>query len=345
MSKSYLGEIFEQPGIIERIPQNFSAELIAELTGVRSQIERGEIDRVILTGMGGSLHGVYALWMLLSKTTNVPAAIWDSSELVQQAPRVITEKSAVIAVSQSGESVELVKIAELSRRPKVAISVTNSDENKLARWADISILTLAGPENTASTKSYTAGLATLHILGQILVEGDAADASAQLVATAEKVDAYLQCWKSSIEGVVDFLGANNAITFIGRGYSVASALMSALLTQEASKLPCMAHSGGQFRHGPLELVREGFSSILFPGGPATVEINKKTARAISSLGGKCLWIAPNGAPVDLDDNTRLLTVPDVDEALLPVLEILPIQVLQIPLAIARNFEPAAFLNA
>ena len=149
--------------------------------------------------------------------------------------------------------------------------------------------------------------------------------------------------KQSAE-LLAFIGHDMPITFIGRGGSYASAMMAALVTAEAAKAPTQALSGGQFRHGPLELVRAGFRSVMFMGHGATRDLNIKTAADIEGFGGRCLIIEPHDAATSQSAEIRTMSLPTVAEGLLPVLEILPIQFLMVPMAIARGFEPAKFLN-
>jgi glucosamine--fructose-6-phosphate aminotransferase (isomerizing) len=120
--------------------------------------------------------------------------------------------------------------------------------------------------------------------------------------------------------------------------------MAALVTAEAAKAPTVAMTGGQFRHGPLELVREDFRAVMFMGHGETRALNRKTAEDIAGFGGRCLIIAPADAMVPESANIRTLVLPSVPDALLPALEIIPIQLLMVPMAVARGFEPAKFLN-
>ena len=139
------------------------------------------------------------------------------------------------------------------------------------------------------------------------------------------------------------LGHDAPLTVIGRGDSFATAAMAALLIEEAAKLSCEPLTGGQFRHGPLELVREGFRAVVFTGdGPARPLTEALVAR-IAELGGRVVSIGT--APGAASDAVLPLALPKVAPGLLPIVEILPVQYLVIPLAIARGFEPAAFLNA
>ncbi len=344
MSQSYLDEIAEQPSAIRKLPRLITPGLVAEVQVIRAAIDSGEVRHVILTGMGGSLFSAYGTWQRLSQSLPVPVSLWDTSELIQQAPAVLRPGAMVIAISQSGESVELRRMTELDAGVSVKAAITNTRDNTLARWASLALATEAGPEQTVSTKTYTAGLVALYIFERLLIgEGDAL--AAEIAALADTVEAVLDVMPGKLDETLAYLGHDLPLTFIGRGGSYASAMMAALVTAEAAKAPTQALSAGQFRHGPLELVREDFRSVLFLGGPgATLDLNLKTVADVARFGGRCLVIAPENAAAALPDNEQKLLLPTVAEGLLPVLEILPIQLLMVPMALARGFEPAKFLN-
>jgi glucosamine--fructose-6-phosphate aminotransferase (isomerizing) len=343
VSQSYLDEIAEQPAAIRKLDRFITPALIADARAIRAAIDKGDVRQVILTGMGGSLFSAYGTWLRLSQALPVPVSLWDTSELIQQAPALLRSGTMVIAISQSGESVELCRMTELDAGVSIKVAITNTRDNTLARWATLALATEVGPEQTVSTKTYTAGLATLYILERLLI-GDG-DALAEEVGTlADAVETLLAALPAKLDEMHAFLGHEEPLTFIGRGASYISAMMAALVTAEAAKAPTQAFSGGQFRHGPLELVRDGFRSMLFLGCPgASLDLNLKTVADINRLGGRCLVVAPESTAQAVS-GSPVLSVPTVAEGLLPVLEILPIQLLMVPMALARGFEPAQFLN-
>lgn len=342
MSDAYLAEIAEQPGILDRLGQVFDATWGEALAQVHADLGTGRFDRVILTGMGGSLHGAHPAHLSLSRALSIPVLLWESGELTQQAPSAVTARTLMIAISQSGESGEVRRLTESATRPACIISITNGPDNALARWADIAVATHAGPERTASTKTYTAGLAAAHLVVAHLT-GKPQDAAADVRALSRTVADLIQSLPSEVEAAARHLGHTAPLTVIGRGDSYASAAMAALLTEEAAKLPCEALTGGQFRHGPLELVRGGFRAIVYLGEGAARPLTEALVARIAALGGRVVAIGTN--PGAASEAVLAVTLPDVPAGLLPVVEILPVQFLVIPLALARGFEPAAFLNA
>lgn len=342
MSDAYLAEIAEQPGILDRLGEVFDATCGEPLAKVRADLQAGRFDRVVLTGMGGSLHGAYPAHLALSRALAIPVLLWESGKLTQQAPGTVTARTLLIAISQSGESGEVRRLTEAATRPACVISITNGAGNALANWADIAIATHAGPERTASTKTYTAGLAAAHLVAAHLT-GKAQGAADEVRALSRTVAELIARLPADAEAAARHLGHTAPLTVIGRGDSYASAAMAALLTEEAAKLPCEALTGGQFRHGPLELVRDGFRAILYLGEGAARPLTEALVDRIAALGGRVVAIGTNPGPAS--DAVLPLALPEVSPGLLPVLEILPVQFLVIPLAIARGFEPAAFLNA
>ena len=292
--------------------------------------------------MGGSLHGAHPAHLALSRALSIPVLLWESGELTQQAPDTVTTRTLLIAISQSGESGEVRRLTEASTRPACVISITNGADNALARWADIAVATHAGPERTASTKTYTAGLAAAHLVVAHLT-GKAQGAANDVRALSRTVADLIKRMPVEAEAAARHLGHTAPLTVIGRGDSYASAAMAALLTEEAAKLSCEALTGGQFRHGPLELVRGGFRAIVYLGEGAARPLTEALVDRIAALGGRVVAIGTNPGPAT--DAVLPIALPQVAAGLLPVLEILPVQFLVIPLAIARGFEPAAFLNA
>lgn len=342
-AKNFLADIREQPAAIRRAWAGVTPPHLAQITNLRVALADGRIRHVILTGMGGSYFSAYGSWQRLAARLAVPVSLWDSSELIQQAPELIRGDTLVIAISQSGESVELQRLTQIAARPYFALTITNAATNTLAGWADCAIATEAGKEDAVSTKTYIAGFVALLAVEQALLgTGDLTEDS--ITALAATTTSQLDAFDSLAHAALDFLGSQSPLNYIGRGASFSSAAMAALMTVEATKLDSTALTGGQFRHGPLELVRDGFRAVLFLGSGAERELNEITALDIARFGGRCLVIATN-PPASLQrEGIMILALPDVAPALLPVLEIIPLQFLMVPLAIARGFTPAVFLN-
>ena len=345
MTVSYLDEIMQQPVMLAALAKGLPQDTEQELAQAKLDLQSGAFDRVLLTGMGGSLHGAYPLYLQLTRSLAVPVILMDTSELIQQTPEAISERCLMIAISQSGESGEIVELTRIApRRPSSVISVTNLAGNTLANWADIRLLSNAGPELTVSSKSYTGGLACLHLLGAALA-GALPQAKKELARAASACSELLANWEPRVSALTAFLDPKAPVVFVGRGKSLASAQIAALLTQEAAKLPCCALSGGQFRHGPIELVRPGFTMVTFLGDRKTRDIDTAIIEKVLGSGGRVVAVTPAASALPEAEGLRVLTYPDVPIPLNPIMEAVLVQVLQIPLAAARGFKAGKFLNA
>ena len=318
MTASYLDEILEQPAMLAALSHGPDEETVEELREISSRLSGGEFDRVLLTGMGGSLYGSYPLYLQLSQSLSVPVCLVDTSELVQQFPDVISRRSLMIATSQSGESGEIVELTKLPGiRAATTISVTNELKNSLANWADVRLASMAGPEMTVSSKSYTGGFACQHLLGAAL-RGGLPQACKEIAHAAASCNEMLKDWQQGLSCVAQFLDPQAPLIYVGRGKSFGSAQTAALLTQEAAKLHCTALSGGQFRHGPIELVRSGFQMVIFLGDLKTRDIDMALIQKLTSLGGKVVAVAPAASAPAEAAGLHVYSYPDVALPLTPM---------------------------
>ena len=342
MSSRYLDEIMEQPDALHRAVANYAANQ-PDLGRVAQAIRSNQYRQVVLTGMGISYHGCYPTWLRLSRH-GILTAWWDASELVHYAPRALTSDTLLIVVSQSGESAELKRLIELDARPGMVVSITNGRDNSVVRWSDLPLSTEAGRETAVSTKTYVTGMALLHLLGTQLLGGDIEEARAELHGVADRVGEFLDGWESTLRSPTDFLGQCDALAFLARGSSLASALAGALMAAEATRILGTVLSSAQFRHGPVEAVREGYRAIMFAGNDANSHLNYEMADYIAACGGKTLVITPTPRKRRLPSGVAELAIAEAGPEVLPILEIIPIQLLTITLAHAKGYEPAAFIN-
>lgn len=343
MASRFRDEIFEQPEALRRCVECYPGEH-ATLAELPHLLTTGAFRQIILTGMGSSLHACYPLWLVLNAQCAVPAVQWDTSELVHHASTALDDRTLLIAVSQSGETVEIQRLAQLDRRPGLVVAVSNGVDNTLAKWSDIVIDTGAGEEAAVSTKTYVTTLAALYLLGTGMSGWDLNAAGERVLQVAAEVDHWLDDWQLRMQEAVDFLGECDNLAFMGRGVSMASVRTGSLITMESSKLFCLGLSSGQFRHGPLELAGAGFKSVVFAGHPPTRALNEKLALEIAGYGGKVLLIT-SASLAEPTANILQVRIPRSEAGLSPIFEIVPIQFLATVLATARGVEPATFRHA
>lgn len=340
MTNRYLEEIFEQPYALRRAVDGYS-QPEAQLQPLSNWITSGKIDHVILTGMGASLYSCYPLWLTLSMG-KIPATLWDTSELINFGSDILTPKTLLIVVSQSGESAEIKRLVEMDRPVAFMIAVTNQAQSTLSKRADIVIDIRAGEEATVSTKTYLTSLAVLHLLGEQISSGNLQTEKQEIVRIADKLETYLKDSRAIISKAAAFLEAPKQLAVLGRGFSMASAQTASLILEEASRIFSFGLTAAQFRHGPRELMQPEFRSIIFGGASNTHHLNQQLALEIADHSRYVVLITPESwAP----ENPHILTIeiPKVSSRLLPMVEIVPIQLLTIPLAEALGSTAGIFL--
>lgn len=219
---------------------------------------------VVYSGMGTSLSTGWAAASALARsgvlTFSLPA-----SELLHLRWPGIPEGARMVAVSQSGESVETVKLCQLLRtqRPDVRIlAVTNHADSSLADAAHLTISTELGPERAPSTMTYAATMVVQDALATLFAAGGAAaelggDFTGKVDRAAEEVSRLLARDAGTDATVNDWAAGQDRLVVVGRGAALTAAKVSCLILKESALFSSEALESGDFRHGPLELARPG----------------------------------------------------------------------------------------
>ena len=336
MSKLH-DEIWEQPEALHRTLDEIGPAL-DELKPIAARLRNGNVERVILTGMGSSLNATYPAMTFMAEH-GITAISLDASELLHYHFPLADEKSALVAVSQSGRSVEICALAERLTGKIPLIGITNEPESPLAKSSDIVIGIQAGEEETVSSKTYTCTVATLNLAARVLSNVPTEPAFSSLRRAADVIADGLTEWSDAMPNVIEHVIGCRYLIFLGRGPSYASAMTGALVVKETAKLPAEGMSGGLFRHGPLELTSGDLGVFTFAGRGRTRELNLRLAHDIVALGGQVVTLGNSDRPVD---GALTLDVPLDDEWALPVAEIVPIHIFAADLAARLGLEVGKF---
>jgi glucosamine--fructose-6-phosphate aminotransferase (isomerizing) len=328
---SFLSEIAGQPDAMRR-----AAAGIAEQHDAMERLRAAarEADAIVFTGMGSSYDACYSPVTQLA-SQGVRTSMVDSAELLHFRLASVGAGTLLVAVSQSGESAELVRLAEaLTTRPAAArptlVSVTNGTDNTLARAASIAVDTRAGEEHGPSTMTFAAALVALCAVAG---DGDgtaaAADSMQRLLATPEDDAADLAGW----------FGDRSVLALLGRGCARAAAEMGALTLKEAAQLPAESLQTAQFRHGPLELAGPQLAAMVFATESRTRHLDMGLAGELVAAGSPVLVVTQDG---EAPDGARSLAVGPLATGIAPAVAILPAQLLAWRLAAERGRTPGEF---
>jgi glucosamine--fructose-6-phosphate aminotransferase (isomerizing) len=275
--------------------------------------------------MGSSYHALHPLSQQLI-AASFTAVMEETSELIYHKARWIDSSSLIVAVSQSGQSVEIQRLLEINGGRAPIVAVTNTPGSPLARQADATVLTHAGAEASVSCKTYVTGLMALHWLGDLLCGHHLDDTHAQLEPAAVTAGEYLSHWKDHVERLLGKVTGVRNVFLTGRGVSLAAAGTGALIIKESTSTPAEALSCAAMRHGPIEMAGPATFVVVFAGPESTRVLNLRLLDELMALGAPA-ELAGGDAPT---------------EAVRPILEILPVQMLTLALAAAAGRQPGRF---
>ncbi len=330
----YINDILHQPEALGDTLSALSPRPDDRIDRLADRLGDGSLKRLILTGMGSSYHALHPLRLTLIERGLYPE-MFETSELIHFAPRALTPETLIIAVSQSGYSAEILRLLELTKGSVPVLGVTNTPDSPLAHKAEALMTTQAGNEATVSCKTYLATLAALTVLGDLLTHQDPQPTFLELEAAVEATSAYLSRWENYLESAIESLESIRHLILTGRGPSLAAAGTGGLITKEAAHFPTEGMSSAAFRHGPFEMVSPTLLTLIFEGSGAGRALNAGLAEDICKAGGRA-------ETVKRGTGESLYTLPEVSDTGLPILEILPVQVLTVALAVRNNHKPGVF---
>ncbi len=290
--------------------------------------------RIIYAGVGSGLNAtIPACTYLMSHA--IPAQYIDATEAVYELFPGIKGGTLVLN-TRSGETVELVKLAEMARKAGIpTVAVTNEPGSTVGRMADICIQTYSRWDDLVVISAYGGMLATELILASYvagepeLMLGNLRSAASQMQTTIDLALENRQ--KASV-----LFGGSDPVYLLGRGASTASAFAGALVLEEMSRKVSVPMAGGLFRQGPIEVVDDRFRAIVFEGAGQPSLLNVSLGHDLESMGARIYWIG----------RTRILgalnlKLPELPGHILPLLEVIPAQLLAFDLAKNKGYEPGS----
>lgn len=328
----YLADILNQPQALE---DTLSILTVSKpLQALAAKLHRGKFQRVLLTGMGSSFHALHPLNLELI-SEGFTSVVVETSELVHYKKRFFDPKTLIIAVSQSGQSAEMLRLIDVNRRHSAVIAVTNTPGSPLAESADVALLTKAGPEFSVSCKTYVSALMALRWLGQALCDRDLRRAHSELKHAGPAVAAYLAGWKAYVLDLASRLRNMRHLFLVGRGSSLAAVGTGALIVKESDRFHAEGMSSAAFRHGPFEMLGPDTFVLVFAGEKRTRDLNRRLLQDILEKGGSAELLGEDSA-------LPCFRIPDAGAGLRPILEILPVQMITLAIAAQIGREPGRF---
>ena len=253
--------------------------------------------------------------------------------------------ATALAISQSGETADTLAALRAAREAGMALAaLTNTVGSTLSRQAGATLLTYAGPEiAVASTKAYITQVETLLLLALDMGRRRGVLSSAQARAflqALEQLPGQMEQVLSRRQEIQQYCDGHlhaGLMFFMGRGVDCALAMEAALKLKEVSYLPCEAYAAGELKHGAIALVQAGTPVFALCTLERLLEKTLSNLREVKARGAETVCVCPERFSLRASrEADRVWTVPDAPEPLLPLLAMLPMQLLAYHMAVAQG---------
>ena len=332
-----LKEIFEQPRAIEDTLRGRilleAGDLVDAEFGLDAEVARG-IERVYFIACGTSYHAALAGRHWIEQIARMPAQCELASEVRYRDP-VFTSKDLVVAVSQSGETADTLAALKTAREQGARIlALANVVDSAIPRAAHGALYTHAGPEiGVASTKCFTTQLAAMLLLATYigrrrgaLDAGKTREILQALVELPNEMRSALER-KDSVWEVARRWQHADHMLFLGRGLGFPIALEGALKLKEISYAHAEGYAAGEMKHGPIALIDENMPVVVVMPHDGHYEKTLGNVQEVRARDGRVIAIATDGDEEAKKLAEHVLYVPKVPHAVIPLVTVLPLQLL------------------
>ncbi|MCA1761999.1 MAG: glutamine--fructose-6-phosphate transaminase (isomerizing) [Flavobacteriales bacterium] len=341
-----LKEIYEQPRSIRdsmrgRIRPDTGH---VELGGIRDYIQKFvNAKRIIMLGCGTSWHAGMVGEYLFEDLARIPVEVEYASEFRYRNP-IIYEDDVVIAISQSGETADTLAAIELAKsKGATIIGICNVIGSSIPRATHAGSYTHAGPEiGVASTKAFTAQVTVLTLMALHVAHQKGSITSSrfhrlliELNDIPNMVETVLK-QSDKIKYISDiYKDVPNAL-YLGRGYNFPVALEGALKLKEISYIHAEGYPAAEMKHGPIALIDEEMPVFVVAPRAGSYDKIVSNIQEVKARKGKIIAIITEGEERIKEMADHTIEVPDVDESLMPLITVIPLQLLSYHIAVMRG---------
>lgn len=341
-----LKEIYEQPRSIKdcfRGRVNLNKGMI-RLSGIENYEEKWlKARRIIILGCGTSWHAGLVGEYLFEELARIPVEVEYASEFRYRNP-IIQEDDIVIAISQSGETADTLAAVELAKERGAHIfGVCNVVGSSISRATHSGCYTHAGPEiGVASTKAFTAQVTVLTLIALTVAEKRGTIAPerlhrliAEISSLPHKIETALSANDVVSEIANVYQKATNAL-YLGRGYTFPVALEGALKLKEISYIHAEGYPAAEMKHGPIALIDEEMPVFVIATQGQSYEKVVSNIQEVKARKGKIISIVTAGDTQVRQMSDHVIEIPKSDDILVPLLSVVPLQLLSYHVAMLRG---------
>jgi glucosamine--fructose-6-phosphate aminotransferase (isomerizing) len=341
-----LKEIYEQPRSVKDCMRgriNLKDGKI-ELGGIKEYADKlKNIERIIIVACGTSWHAGLTGEYLIEEYARIPVEVEYASEFRYRNP-IINEKDVIIAISQSGETADTMAAIEIAKEKGATIfGICNVVGASIPRITDAGVYTHAGPEiGVASTKAFTAQVTVLTLIALYIAQQKGTLPVSKLTSLLTELNSI----PDKIQTVLatDYLIKNIAAKvkdarnclFLGRGSGFPVALEGALKLKEISYIHAEGYPAAEMKHGPIALIDEKMPVVFIATKNSSYEKVISNIQEVKARKGIVIAIVTQGDTEVKKMADYCIEIPDADEAFLPLLATIPLQLLAYHIAVMRG---------
>lgn len=330
-----LKEIHEQPEAVKKTiaPRIYEGMPTLEECGMTEEQLR-KYKNIFVVACGTAMHAGLVGKYVIEKIGRIPVTVDVASEFRYRDP-IVSADDLVILVSQSGETADTLEALRLSKRLGAdTLAIVNAKGSSIAREADMVLYTHAGPEiSVASTKAYMVQLAVFYLIAFELSYARGAISEEEcrkyiklLENVPNEIKAMLENPEKS-QYVASKLIASENLLYIGRGLDYALSMEGSLKLKEISYIHSESYAAGELKHGTISLVTEGMPVIAVATQDEIYDKTVSNVKEVKARGAYTIMITKENHIPASDVSDFTITVPDTDGLLMPMIAIIPLQLI------------------
>lgn len=341
-----LKEIFEQPKSIEdclrgRLKANDGQLVLGGIHDYTNKILNA--DRILIIACGTSWHAGLVAEYIFEEFCRIPVEVEYASEFRYRNP-VIREKDVIIAISQSGETADTLAAIDMAKQKGATIiGICNVVGSSIPRATHAGSYTHAGPEiGVASTKAFTAQISVLTMMALMIAEKKGSISQSlyrellvELESIPSKVAKALDL-NAQIEYIAELFKDAQNFLYLGRGYNFPVALEGALKLKEISYIHAEGYPAAEMKHGPIALIDENMPVVFIATKDSSYEKIVSNIQEVKARKGRVIAIVSEGDTEVAKLAEFTIEVPHTHEALMPLISVIPLQLLSYHIAVMRG---------
>lgn len=341
-----LKEIMEQPKSIADCMRGrlHSEQKMITLGGIHKYVNQLiNAERITFIACGTSWHAGLVAEYIFEEFCRIPVNVEYASEFRYRNP-IIKKGDVIIAISQSGETADTLAAIELAKaRGAIVFGIVNGVGSSIARATHEGAYLHAGPEiGVASTKAFTAQLTVLSMMAikGALLKGSITKEKfeslvSELECVPEKVAKALKLDDRIKQIAKEFKDSSNFL-YLGRGYNFPVALEGALKLKEISYIHAEGYPAAEMKHGPIALIDENMPVVFIATRDSSYDKIVSNIQEVKARKGKVIAVVTEGDVLIPNMADYTLEVPATQEALMPLVSVIPLQLLSYHIALMRG---------